>query len=57
MDPTARVNKIGEKVICKYGNIEIGMPVFMDEIAAIGDVGTIRQGIRNWRKMEAEKKI
>ena len=23
---TARVNEIGEKVICKYGNIEIGMP-------------------------------
>ena len=34
---TAKVNEIGEKVICKYGNIEIGMPVFMDDIAAIGD--------------------
>ena len=29
---TARVNEIGEKVICKYGSIEIGMPVFMDDI-------------------------
>ena len=34
---TAKVNEIGEKVICKYGNIEIGMPKFMDDIAAIGD--------------------
>ena len=53
----ARVNGIVEKVICKYGNIEIGMPVFMDDIAAIGDPDTIRKGIRNCRKMETEKKI
>ena len=54
---TARVNEIGEKVICKYGNTEIGMPVFMDGISAIGDADTIRQGIRNCRKMESKKKI
>ena len=54
---TARVNEIGEKVICKYGNIEIGMPVFMDDIAAIGGADTIRKRIRNCRKMETEKKI
>ena len=52
---TAEVDEIGEKVICKYGNIEIGMPVFMDDIAAIGDADTIRKGIRNCRKMETEK--
>ena len=52
---TARVNEIGEKVICKYGNIEIGVPVFMDNIAAIRDAHTIRKGIRNCRKMETEK--
>ena len=49
---TAKVNKIGEKLICKYGNIELGMPVFMDDIA---DADTIREGIRNCRKMETEK--
>ena len=54
---TARVNEIGEKVICNYGNIEIGMPVFMDDIAVIGDPDTIRKEIRNCRKMETEKKI
>ena len=50
---TARVNEIGEKVICKYRNIEIGMPVFKDDIAATRDAHTIRKGIRNCRKMEA----
>ena len=53
---TVRVNEVGEKVICKYGDIEIGMPVFMDDIAAIGDPDTIRKGKRNCRKMETEKK-
>ena len=37
---TARVNEIVGKVICKYGNIEIGMAVFMDDIAAIEDADT-----------------
>ena len=54
---TAKVNEIGEKVIFKYGTIEIGMPVFIDDIAAIGDADTIRKGIRNCRKLEAEKKV
>ena len=40
---TAKVSEIGEKIICKYGNIEIVMPVFMDDIAAIGDADTIRK--------------
>ena len=31
---TARVNDIGEKVCCTYGDTEIGMPVFMDDISA-----------------------
>ena len=52
---TARVNEIGEKVICKYRNIEIGMPVFKDDIAATRDAHTIRKGIRNCRKMETEE--
>ena len=33
------------------------MPVFMDNIAAIGDADKIRKGIRNCRRMETEKKI
>ena len=52
----ARVIEIGEKVICKYGNIEIGIPVFMDDIAAIRDADTKGKALRNCRKMETEKK-
>ena len=33
---TAKVDEIGEKVICKYDNIEkICVPIFMDDIVAI----------------------
>ena len=53
----ARVNEIDEKVICKCGNVKISMPVFMNDIAAMGDVDTIRKGIRNCRKIKTEKKI
>ena len=35
--------------------MEIDMPVFMDDITAIGDADTIRKEIRNCRKMETEK--
>ena len=52
-----KVNEIGEKVICKYDNIKMGMLAFMGDIAATIDVGTVRKGIRNCRKMETEKKI
>ena len=48
---------ISEKVEVKYGEILIGMPIFMDDIAAIGGAEDIRKGIRNCRKMEIEKKM
>ena len=54
---TTRVNEIREKVICKYGNIKIGIPIFMDEITAIVDADTIRKRIRDCRKIETVKKI
>ena len=54
---TAGVNDIGEKVCCKYGDKEIGMPVFMDDISAVGDTEEIRKGIRNCRKIETLKKF
>ena len=46
---TARVNNTGEKVCCKYGDIDIGMPVFIDDIVAVGYAEKIRKGIRNCR--------
>ena len=47
---TAIVNATGEKVICKYGNIEIGMSVFKYDIAVIGDAETTRKGEKNTEK-------
>ena len=52
----SKVNDISEKVEVKYGEILIGMPIFMDGIAAIGGAKDIRKGIRNCGKMEIEKK-
>lgn len=54
---TANVNEIDEKLICKNSNIVIRIPLFIDGIAAVGDADTIREGIRNFRKMETEGKI
>ena len=52
---TARVNDVGEKFFCKFGDTEIGMQVFMDDIPAIGDAEEINKGIRNCRNMETLK--
>ena len=52
-----RSTGISEKVEVKYGDILIGMPRFMDDIAATGGPEDIRKGIRNCRKMEIEKKM
>ena len=41
----------------QYGKVEIGMPVFMDDIVAAGKVDDIRKGIQNCRRMEIEKKM
>ena len=50
---TARVDDIGEKICCKYGSTEIRMPVFMDDISAVGEA----EEIRNCREMETLKKF
>ena len=41
----------------QYGNVEIGMPVIIDDIAAVGKADDIRKGIQNCRRMEIEKKM
>ena len=51
---TSRLNEIQEAVKYLYGKVEIGMPVFMDDIAALDN---IRKGIQNCRRMEIEKKM
>ena len=41
----------------QYGKVEIGMPVFVDDIAAVGTADDIRKGIQNCKRMEIEKKL
>ena len=54
---TSKVNDIWEKIELKYGEILIGIPIFMDGIAAVGGAEDIRKGIGNCRKMETEMKM
>ena len=51
---TSRVNNIGETVQYSYRKVDIGMSVYMDDIAAGGGIAEIRKGIRNCAKMEKE---
>ena len=53
---TSRVNEIQEAAKDQYGEVEIGMPVFMDPRAAVGTADNIRKGIQICR-MEIEKKM
>ena len=41
---TSRVNTIQESVKYHYDQVEIGMTVFMDDIAAVGTANYIRKG-------------
>ena len=54
---TSKVNNIGEIVQYSYGKVDIGMSVYMDDIAGAGGIAEIRKGIRNCSKMEKEKKM
>ena len=49
---TSRVSRIQEAVKYQYGKVEIGMPVFMDDIAAVGAAITSEKEYRiveEWR--------
>ena len=54
---TSRVNNIGETLQYSYGKVDIGMPVYIDDIAAAGGIAESRKGIRNCTKMKNEKKM
>ena len=51
---TSTVNSIRE-VRCRYGKINIGIPVLMDKIATAGRAEHIRKSINNCAKMQKEK--
>ena len=40
----------------QYGKVEISMPVFMNDIAAVGTADNIRKGMQNCRRIGIEKK-
>ena len=54
---TSRVNAIQEAVKYQYDKVEISMPVFMDDVAAVGTADDIWKEIQNCRRMEIEKKM
>ena len=54
---TSRVNTIQEAMKYQYGKVEIGMPVFMDDTAAVATTDDIRKGIQNCSRMEIEEKM
>ena len=54
---TSTVNSIGEEVKYSYGKTNIGMPVFIDDIATAGKAEHIKKGIKNCARMEKENKI
>ena len=53
----AKVNDAGEKVEYKYGEIEIGMSIYMDDIPVAGGPEEVKKGIRKCARMEVEKKM
>ena len=54
---TSKVNAIQEAVKYQYGKVEIGIPVFMNDIAAVGTADNIKKEIQNCKRMEIEKKM
>ena len=50
----SKVNPIQETIKYQYGIVESGMPVFMDDVAAVGIADTIRKEIQNCGRMEIE---
>ena len=54
---TAKVNEIGEKVIETCTNVDVGMPIFMDDInTTTKQAANVKKSIRNCRRMEVKKK-
>ena len=48
---------MGEKVDYKYGEIEIGMSIYMDDISVAEGSEEVKKGIRKCARMEVEKKM
>ena len=53
----AKVNDVGEKVDYKYGEVEIGMSIYMDDISVAAGPEEVKKGIKKCTRMEVEKKM
>ena len=54
---TSKVNTVQVAVKYQFCKVDIGMSVFIDDIAAAGTADNIRKGIQNCRHIEIEKKL
>ena len=58
MDPQCVLqHSVGEKVDYKYGEIEIGMSIYIDDISVAEGSEEAKEGIRKRARMEVEKKM
>ena len=48
---------MGEKVDYKYGEVEVEMSIYMDDISVAGGSKEVKKGITKCAKMEVEKKM
>ena len=54
---TSQVNNSEEPVKYQYEQVEVGIPVFMDDIMASGDHDHVNKAVKSCRNMEETKKI
>ena len=54
---TAKANDVGENINYKYGEIEVGMSIYMDNISVARGSEEVKKGIRNYVRMKVEKKM
>ena len=54
---TAKANDVGENINHKYGEIEVAMSIYMDNISVARESEEVKKGIRNYARMKVEKKM
>ena len=54
---TAKANDVGENIYHKYGEIEVAMSIYMDNISVARELEEVKKGIRNYARMKVEKKM
>ena len=52
-----KVNDVGEKTDYTFGDVEVGMSIYMDDTSVAGGPEKVKKEIRKCTKMEVEKKM